>query len=107
MEELYRGNMAYRKTVTFNQSPSTCYGAALAALAQCGFTVMRKRELAWLVQAKTEVAAKTRVINITCQPGAATQITIGCLDTDSETDDKVILLIDSIIQAMTRLLKSE
>ena len=59
-----------------NKTPTDCFNAACLAYPRLGFTIWKKREIAWLVLAKKKVEAMEIDSNLSARPGNPTSINI-------------------------------
>ncbi len=81
-----------------------CFLAAEPALTRSGFKVWKKRDIAWLVQAKCEENGKTIDANLSARPGAKTTVTLN-LSAEGVPESELKPFAEKIFQALETELK--
>ncbi len=98
--------MAYDVTISSKKDASSSYRGSVDYLLSHGFKVMHKRDFAWLIQVSKEIDGKTRVISVTCRPGAQTSVTISCLTAQAKPDEGEKKLVDALAQELAPVLNA-
>jgi hypothetical protein len=68
--------------------PAECYQTVIDMLPQLGFEIIRRREIAWLIQAQKNIHGRGLQLNIQCRPSVPTQVIISCQDFGDEAVEK-------------------
>jgi hypothetical protein len=94
--------MSFEVTQTFSKSPGECYQTVVEMLPRQGFEILRRRDIAWLVQARQNVSGRWLQLNIQCRPGAQTQVIVSCQDFGDEHQEKIA--VNGLCEAIRGLL---
>jgi hypothetical protein len=94
--------MSYEAAQNFSASAEDCYKKVVDLLPRQGFEIVRRREIAWLVQARKNVQGRWLNLNIQCRPGAQTRVIFSCQDFGDEETEKTV--VDGLGEALRGLM---
>jgi hypothetical protein len=83
--------MAFEVSQNFPKPSGDCYQLVLSLLPRQGFEIVRRRDIAWLVQAKKKVQDRWLNLNIQCRPGPQTQVIVSCQDLGDKDREKAVV----------------
>ena len=94
--------MSFEVRQSFPKPAGDCYQIVLSLISRQGFEIVRRRDIAWLVQAKKKVQDRWLNLNVQCRPGPQTQVIVSCQDLgdkDPETE-----VVNELCEAIRSLL---
>jgi hypothetical protein len=98
--------MSYGNTITTSKSPRMSYEIILRVLPDQGFKIVRRRDIANLVQGGKEINTVNRVFNISCLPGKDTKISVTCLVDGETASADEIAAVDTLLIALDQALSN-
>lgn len=90
-----------RVNEVIGKSPTEVYETAIAAFEEAGFTVWKKRPIAWLMMVRKTVDGKTIDGNLSARMGAVTSYIL-TLAADDLPEEKIAQSADEFISAFDR-----
>ena len=99
MAKIERANEAVGK------SPTEVYEAAIQAFEESGFTVWKKRPIAWLMMVRKSVDGKTIDGNLSARMGPVTSYIL-TLAADDLSEDKIIQSAELVVETLNRILSA-
>ena len=98
--------MSYGNTVTTRKSPRESYETVLRVLPEQGFKIVRRRDIANLLQGGKQINGVERVFNISCMPGAQTKVSVTCLVDGKDASQDEIAAVDGLLSALNQALSA-
>jgi hypothetical protein len=87
------------------KSPTEIYETAIQAFEETGFTVWKKRPIAWLMMVRKTVDGETIDGNLSARMGAVTSYIL-TLAADRLPEEKVAQSADLFVEALNRILSA-
>ena len=96
--------MSYGNAITTPKSPRESYETILRVLPEQGFKIVRRRDIANLLQGGKNINGVERVFNISCLPGAQTKISVTCLVDGEDASQDETAAVDDLLAAIMQAL---